>query len=749
MSAYLEQGLLKRNPFEVVDPDGVGELVRLGVERGRATRPTLKIGVCGEHGGDPESIATFAQAGLDYVSCSPFRVPIARLAAAQAVLAGHTQPPAPPRPQGQGRKPARPTRPRPRPRPSGRPAQAPTGRSRPTGPADGRRWRRTRYRRRPWGSPTRTWPGSGRQRTSWPSSASTPRSSVRGAGGSGCARSTARRPPRSASTPRRASTTASGARPRATPSASCGPSSTSTSSTPCAAWPTRRASPSTRMPAAGRDGQRRKVFLDAMEQATEWYHQRLLVGADAGQARDYLRSRGYDGEVVRRFRLGWAPDGWDALCRGLGLSKEIAVGAGLGFVNRRGRLQDAFRARILFPICDPSGHPVALGGRVLPGSSDPAKYKNSTETPHLLQAPDALRPQLGQAGHHQPRTRSWCARGTPTSSGCFEAGVERAVATCGTALAEEHVKLLRGFASRVVLAFDADGAGQSAAGRFYEWERRLEIDVAVAALPSGLRPRRAGPDRPRRPAAGRRGGQAVPPVPAGADPRRRRAVHPGGPGPGGRHRPGGGGRAPRQPGPRPVPDAGGRAVPARAAAAARAGSSSSATDRPARRRRPRERRHRSGRRRPPDRGRPRRRLTRAIRGSASPRTATGTPTGSTEAGRPDRRSGEAAVADRRGRRGRGRPVARVPPRARGPAPGHPPARATSATGSRRPCSATTCSGPPSWPWSTPTRSPPGHRRRPARGQGPAGAPDRGGADGRTRRGGPPAGPGRRPAASCT
>jgi pyruvate,orthophosphate dikinase len=92
MAAYLELGLLKRNPFEVVDPDGVGELVRLGVERGRATRPSLKIGVCGEHGGDPESIRTFARAGLDYVSCSPFRVPIARLAAAQAVLAGDTGP---------------------------------------------------------------------------------------------------------------------------------------------------------------------------------------------------------------------------------------------------------------------------------------------------------------------------------------------------------------------------------------------------------------------------------------------------------------------------------------------------------------------------------------------------------------------------------------------------------------------------------------------------------------------------------
>jgi pyruvate,orthophosphate dikinase len=88
MSAYLEQGLLARNPFETIDTTGVGELVREGVVRGRKTNPRLKLGVCGEHGGDPESIALFYDAGLDYVSCSPFRVPIARLAAAQAVLAG-------------------------------------------------------------------------------------------------------------------------------------------------------------------------------------------------------------------------------------------------------------------------------------------------------------------------------------------------------------------------------------------------------------------------------------------------------------------------------------------------------------------------------------------------------------------------------------------------------------------------------------------------------------------------------------
>ena len=87
MSAYLDQGLLSRNPFETLDVDGVGELVRLGTARGRETSPDLKVGVCGEHGGDPASISFFYDAGLDYVSCSPYRVPVARLAAAQAVIA--------------------------------------------------------------------------------------------------------------------------------------------------------------------------------------------------------------------------------------------------------------------------------------------------------------------------------------------------------------------------------------------------------------------------------------------------------------------------------------------------------------------------------------------------------------------------------------------------------------------------------------------------------------------------------------
>ena len=86
LTFYLEDGVLERNPFEVLDVEGVGDLMRIAVERGRATKPEIKLGICGEHGGEPDSIAFCHRLGLDYVSCSPYRVPLARLAAAQAAL---------------------------------------------------------------------------------------------------------------------------------------------------------------------------------------------------------------------------------------------------------------------------------------------------------------------------------------------------------------------------------------------------------------------------------------------------------------------------------------------------------------------------------------------------------------------------------------------------------------------------------------------------------------------------------------
>jgi DNA primase len=245
---------------------------------------------------------------------------------------------------------------------------------------------------------------------------------------------------------------------------------------------------------AGKDRKRRTDLLDALERAVVWYHERLLRAPDAGLARDYLRSRGYDGEVVRQFRLGWAPDEWDALSTALKLPERVLTESGLGFINRRGRAQDAFRGRVLFPICDPSGRPVALGGRILPprpGGPPPErpepKYKNSQET--AVYSKRRTLYALNWAKHDViAQGEVVVCEGYTDVIGFFQAGVPRAVATCGTALAEEHFTLLRNFGRRIVLAYDADGAGQSATSRVYEWERKHEVDVVVADLPQGSDP---------------------------------------------------------------------------------------------------------------------------------------------------------------------------------------------------------------------------------------------------------------------
>ena len=233
---------------------------------------------------------------------------------------------------------------------------------------------------------------------------------------------------------------------------------------------------------------RKRDLLDAVAKAVDFYHQRLLNGSDAGAARGYLRSRGYDRGVVSRYQLGWAPDSWDELAKHLKLSAADLRDSGLGFVNKADRQQDSFRARIMFPIADERGDFTGFGGRELPGGEGP-KYKNTIGEATVYDKSKLL---YGLHAHREDIVKEGEAiicEGYTDVIGLANAKILRAVATCGTALTEEHIRLLKRFsADRLVLAFDTDSAGLAAAERVYEWEQKFELDVRVADLPPGVDP---------------------------------------------------------------------------------------------------------------------------------------------------------------------------------------------------------------------------------------------------------------------
>jgi DNA primase len=237
---------------------------------------------------------------------------------------------------------------------------------------------------------------------------------------------------------------------------------------------------------------RKSRLVAAHAAAVDFYHRLLLESPDARPARAYLSGRGFDRAVAERFRLGWAPArSWDALVdhlRGKGFRPEELTEAGLARAGGRG-LRDAFHARVLFPIFDVGGDPVAFGGRTLEEGRGP-KYLNTAETPvwhkgRALYALNWAKGPIVQAGH------AVVVEGYTDVLACHAAGVPQTVATCGTALRAEHFRLLARFTGRVVLAFDADQAGGRAAGRGVP-ELIAEPDAVLSAhvviVPEGLDP---------------------------------------------------------------------------------------------------------------------------------------------------------------------------------------------------------------------------------------------------------------------
>jgi DNA primase len=243
--------------------------------------------------------------------------------------------------------------------------------------------------------------------------------------------------------------------------------------------------------AARRRGEHERL-VEAVRAAIDFYHRRLRNGEDAGVARRYLRSRGYDAAVVDTYKLGYSPgdDSWDALARELrsaGHKDQTLIDAGLARRGRGGRLIDQFRGRLMFPIWDLRGDPVGFGARILgPG------------TPKYINSPDSRIYQKSRLLYGLERAKSAIARrgvaviveGYTDVIACHQAGVETAVATCGTALGDDHFDLLRRFSEKVVLAFDADEAGAGAALRSDQLETpvRLDLDLRVAVMPEGQDP---------------------------------------------------------------------------------------------------------------------------------------------------------------------------------------------------------------------------------------------------------------------
>jgi len=244
----------------------------------------------------------------------------------------------------------------------------------------------------------------------------------------------------------------------------------------------------------GASHKEKQELSELLEKAAEFYHQTLRTGKEAGKVRAYLRSRGFDSETVEQFRIGYAPDKWDALATHLNVPTEKLEAAGLGRRGQRGTPIDFFRDRVMFPVADASGIVVGFGGRMLPEGQQP-KYKNTAQT-RLYDKSKILYGLHWAKKQVVAEDEIIVCEGYTDVIGCFRAGLDRAVATCGTALTDDHVKTMVRFAKRIVIAFDADGAGKAAADRFYEWEDRHEAEVFVAAIPEGADPGQLAEENP-------------------------------------------------------------------------------------------------------------------------------------------------------------------------------------------------------------------------------------------------------------
>ncbi|MGD0388782.1 MAG: DNA primase [Tepidisphaeraceae bacterium] len=235
----------------------------------------------------------------------------------------------------------------------------------------------------------------------------------------------------------------------------------------------------------------RQILLEAQSAAAMFFEKFLSHPQQGEAARKYLAERGFNAEAIQRFHIGFAADAWDALLKSAAMKKftppQMAL-AGLIKPREGGDgYYDTFRNRLMFPIRDESGRVIAFGGRVMPGSNDPAKYLNSPETPLFSKSRCVFGLDLARAKIVETRTVA-VVEGYTDVVMAHQFGVGNVVSVLGTALTEHHVATLRRFADRIVLLFDADRAGDNAANRALELFLSQPVEIAIASLPQGMDP---------------------------------------------------------------------------------------------------------------------------------------------------------------------------------------------------------------------------------------------------------------------
>ncbi|MEU3578588.1 DNA primase [Streptomyces globisporus] len=234
-------------------------------------------------------------------------------------------------------------------------------------------------------------------------------------------------------------------------------------------------------------------LIEAHQAAAEFYV-RALESPEAELGRTFLAERGFDQDAAAHFRVGYSPAGWDHLTRylrGKGFSDKELITSGLSQDGRRGPI-DRFRGRLMWPISDTAGDIVGFGARKLRDDDNGPKYLNTPETPiykksQVLYGIDLAKKDIAKA------SRAVVVEGYTDVMACHLAGVTTAIATCGTAFGNDHIKILRRLlmdngSARVIFTFDGDSAGQKAALRAFEDDQKFAAETYIAIAPDGMDP---------------------------------------------------------------------------------------------------------------------------------------------------------------------------------------------------------------------------------------------------------------------